>query len=83
MSINCNNGIVIPDLIVDICNGETKNSDCIIFNNAITYLGLTPNSNLTQVVSALLLSLKDARDRIELLEAIATDHETRITTLEP
>lgn len=79
----CIQGITIPPLLQDNCNGETKSTDCIIHSNAITYLGLPANSNLTTIISTLLLSLKDARDRVIALEARIEDHETRITNLEP
>lgn len=68
MSANCNNGITIPTLITDSCNGEVKLSDCVIYQDAITYLGLPANSNITTIIEALVLSLKDARDRILVLE---------------
>lgn len=68
MPTNCDNGIVIPTLITDPCNGKTKSSDCIIYEEAITYLGLPANSNITTIIQALVLSLKDARDRILDLE---------------
>lgn len=66
--MECNNGINIPSLNSDPCNGETKPATCVIFQNSITYLGLPANSTLEEVLVALLLSLKDARDRIEVLE---------------
>jgi hypothetical protein len=43
-------------------------TDCIIHADAISYLGLPINSSMTDVVNALLLSLIDARNRIEILE---------------
>lgn len=66
----CNNGITIPTpLPTDLCQGETKSTDCVIYSDAITYLDLPPDSNVTTIVDNLLLSLVDARNRIEDLES--------------
>jgi len=81
--MECQQGIEIPILQNDECKGETKNTGCIIHPTAITYLGLPSNSNLSTIITTLLLSLKDARDRIIVLEGIVADHETRIQNLEP
>ena len=43
-------------------------TDCILHADAISYLGLPENSSLTDVIDALLSSLIDARNRIEILE---------------
>ena len=43
-------------------------SSCIIHADAIAYLGLPENSDITTVINALLLSLIDARNRIITLE---------------
>lgn len=81
MSNNCHTEIV-PIIIADPCNGETKSTDCIIKASAITYLSLPINSTLTAILEAYLLSLIDARTRITTLEQIVEDFETRITALE-
>ena len=57
-----------PSIIEDPCAGKQSSTDCVIFENAITYLFLSPNSTMTQVVQALLVSLIDARARITALE---------------
>lgn len=54
---------------------EFKSTDCIIHEEAISYLGLPENSSTTDVFNALILSVIDARNRISLLE-------DRVTTLE-
>jgi hypothetical protein len=43
-------------------------TDCIMHEAAISYLGLPENSSMTDVVAAIMLSLIDARNRIEILE---------------
>ena len=78
----CENNIVIPELPSDPCNGERKSTNCIIYPTAITYLGLSSEPTATQVIDNLLLSLVDARNRIELLENLVIDLDTRLTALE-
>ena len=43
-------------------------TDCIIHAEAISYLGLPENSSMTDVISALMLSLIDVRNRVTNLE---------------
>lgn len=81
MENNCYQS-TIPNRIEDPCKGNQISSDCSLFPNSITYLSLPPNSTMTQVVQALLVSLIDARQRIANLEAQNSDFETRITALE-
>lgn len=71
-----------PTIIEDECHGEHINTTCVIKSQAITYLSLPPNSTLTEILNAYLLSLVDARNRIAVLEAQTTDFEIRITALE-
>lgn len=52
----------------DPCGGERKSTDCVIYENAIIYLGLPANSTMTSVLQAVLASLIDARNRIAVLE---------------
>lgn len=59
---------ITPTLTEDPCDGNQMSTDCLIYSNAITYLNLPPNSTMTVVVQALLLSLVDARNRITALE---------------
>ncbi len=59
---------ITPNIIEDPCSGNQMSTDCLIYSNAITYLELPPNSTMTAVVQALLLSLIDARNRITALE---------------
>lgn len=71
-----------PNRIEDPCEGKQSSSNCVVFENSIIYLNLPPNSTMTAVVQALLVSLIDARQRITTLEAQNSDFETRITALE-
>ena len=77
-----NNNIEIVQ-IPDDCNGERKSTNCIIYPTAITYLNLASEPTATQVIDNLLLSLVDARQRIELLETIVANLDARLTILEP
>ncbi len=45
-------------------------TDCIIYEEAIAYLGLPENSPMTDVVENMMLSLIDARNRVEILESV-------------
>ena len=62
-----NNNIEILQ-IPDNCNGERKSTNCVIYPTAITYLSLPSGATATQVIDNLLLSLVDARNRVQLLE---------------
>lgn len=75
--------IIVPDLQENPCPLGQMSTNCIIHQLAITYLNLPANSTLTAVLAAYLLSLKDARDTITLMQAQLADHEARITALEP
>lgn len=76
-----NNNIEIVQ-IPDNCNGERKSTNCIIYPTAITYLALSTEPTVTQVIDNLLLSLVDARHRINLLETIVANLNSRLTILE-
>lgn len=70
MAITCETGTVIPTNNTLIKCDELRSSDCIIFEQAMVYLGLPINSTLTTVIAAMLASLVDARERIADLEGI-------------
>nr|DAI89609.1 MAG TPA: hypothetical protein [Caudoviricetes sp.] len=78
---NCPQSI-IPIITEDPCHGEQISTNCTILPIAITYLNLPPNSTVTTVLNAYLLSLVDARNRIAVLETQGANFETRITALE-
>ncbi len=78
----CNNGIEIPDLEVDICNGETKPTACIIHADAIPSLELAANSTQAEINAALVLVINILNTRITALETLTADLEARILELE-
>lgn len=51
-------------------------TDCIILEDAISYLALPVNSTMTEVIYALLASLIDARNTISILDSRITILET-------
>ena len=77
-----NNNIEIVQ-IPDPCHGERRSTDYVTYSSAITLLDLPPNSSNTEVINALVLAINSLIGRVELLETITTDHETRLTILEP
>ena len=78
----CENNNIEIIQIPDDCNGERKSTNCVIYPSAITYLGLSSEPTATQVIDNLLLSLVDARNRIELLETIVANLDARLTLIE-
>ena len=79
----CENNNIEIIQIPDDCNGERKSTNCVIYPSAITLLDLPPNSSNTEVINALVLAINSLIGRVELLETITTDHEARLTILEP
>lgn len=64
----CNQTTVIEvDNSIPKCE-KLLSTDCIILEEAKTYLSLPEGSTLTEVIDALFLSLIDARNRIATLE---------------
>ena len=82
MSTNCNNGIVIPNLENDECNGKTMSTKCIIHVDSIPSLDLPQNSSQYEINQTLILALNSANNRIEALETLIENLETRIIDLE-
>lgn len=80
--MSCNNNTQIVQ-IPDDCNGKRISTNCVTYPSAITLLDLPPNSSNTEVINALVLAINSLIGRVELLETITTDHENRITILEP
>lgn len=56
------------DNSLSTCDNTFTLTDCIIYEDAISYLGLQENATMTEVIQALLASLVDARNRIITLE---------------
>lgn len=73
---------IVPILLEDECKGVQTSSNCVIHSLGITYLGLPPNSTLTEVLAAYLLSLVDARNTILLMQTQLADLEQRVLDLE-
>lgn len=66
----------------DPCNGKQTSSKCIINEDAITLLDLPENSTQEEVNNALVLAINSLINRVELLETIVADLESRILILE-
>ena len=71
----CNNGIDIPILLTEECDGVYTSDQCIRHADAISYLSLPADSSLAVIVTNLVLALmyKDEQiaeltTRIEILE---------------
>lgn len=79
---DCNNGISIPTLTSDSCQGKRISTNCVFSPTAVTYLGLPANSSIETIFSALLVSLVDARARIATLEGQVILLDNRVTLLE-
>lgn len=60
--------VAVVDNSATTCNGEFKSTDCIIHEVAISYLGLQENSSTTEIITALVSSLIDTRNRLTLAE---------------
>ena len=50
------------------CDGCFHLTDCVIYEDAVAYFGLPANSDLTVLLNAMMSSLIDARNRIQILE---------------
>jgi len=66
MSKDCNKTILIEYGNEEPC--ELKSTDCVIYEGAIAYLNIEENTELTEVIRKLVLSLADARDEINILK---------------
>ena len=78
----CYQGIQIPTLQSDPCNGKTKNSACIIHPDALTLLELPANSPIRDIINTYAIALNSALNRIQALETIVEDLEARVLVLE-
>lgn len=52
----------------DVCNGEIKNTDCVIQSAAIAVLGLPVNSTQTEINAAMVTALTSLVARVQYLE---------------
>lgn len=80
--MSCISGVNIPILSEDICNGETKNSKCVIHEDALVLLELPSNSTMYEIVNAFSVALSAALNRLQDLETLTTELEARIVVLE-
>ena len=81
--MSCDNGIVIPTLSTDKCGGKKMYDECIIHEQAITFLDLPANSSIKDVIDKLILIISGQNTRIQSLENQIANHTTRIQNLEP
>jgi hypothetical protein len=58
MTNTCYEGTVVPEQIIEPCNGVYTKTDCIVYESAITYLELPANTSLTQIINSMILSLQ-------------------------
>ena len=65
---DCGNTILVNYSNDEPC--ELKSTDCVVYEEAISYLSLNTGSTTTEVIQALLTSLINARNRIQTLETI-------------
>jgi hypothetical protein len=63
MTNTCYEGTVVPEQIIEPCEGIYTKTDCIVHEAAITYLELPANTSLTQVIYNMVLSLQ-AKDTL-------------------
>ena len=73
MSEICNNGIDIPSLSTESCNGDYTSTQCIVHPTALSYLNLPANSSQQVINNTLILALQYKDEQIaQLTERIET-----------
>ena len=72
---NCNNGISIPILETDLCNGERVSAGCVVDNGIYSELALSENSTQQEINQALYLAFLN-------LKATTDDLQARIVIIE-
>lgn len=75
-SILCPNGVDIPELSSENCDGIYTSTNCIVQAGAITALGLPANSTQTQINTAVVLALAYKQELIDDLIARVEALET-------
>ena len=75
---------IVPVLnqTLDPCTGVKPPTTCILHVPSITYLGLTANSTLEQVINALVAELQAQDSRITALETEVGLQSSTIATLQ-
>lgn len=66
MSKDCNKTILVEYGNEEPC--ENISTDCIIHKDAIAYLNIEEDTDMTEVIRKLILSLADAKDEINILK---------------
>jgi len=79
----CNQGIDIPILNTDLCNGKTINTKCVIHEDEISLLEIDANSSQYVINNAILVAITSLLNRVDALELALTDVESRLLILEP
>jgi len=79
----CNQGIDIPILNTDLCNGKTINTKCVIHEDEISLLEIDANSSQYIINNAVLVAITSLLNRVDALELALTDVESRLLILEP
>lgn len=81
--MKCNNqGIIIPNLEDDPCNGDKKSTACVVHTSSIPSLDLPEDSTQEDINNAIIVALNSANNRIVALETLIEDLENRIVQLE-
>lgn len=78
----CNQGIDIPTLSTDFCNGKTINTKCVIHEDEISLLEIDANSSQYLINNAILVAMTSLLNRVDALELALADAESRILILE-
>lgn len=79
---NCNNGISIPPLEIDQCNGERMSTGCLIDESLYSELSLEANSTQKQINQAMYLAFLNLKATTEDLQDQVSALEARILILE-
>lgn len=80
----CNNDISVPTTNNSPlpCGGTQIFDQCVIRESAISYLSLPADSNMGEIIDAIIASLQDARTRLATAEATITAQATLIEELD-
>lgn len=82
MSTCSQTNIPILNQQVDPCNGIHTSTNCIFYPEAITYLFIDPNEDLTAIIQAMVLSLQSNNTRTTQLEEENAVQANQILTLQ-
>lgn len=82
MSTCSQTNIPILNQQVDPCNGIHTSTNCIFYPEAITYLFIEPNEDLTAIIQAMVLSLQSNNTRTTQLEEENAVQANQILTLQ-